>query len=235
VTAAWTEDRLVPSWSPDGTQITYIRRSDTTDVYVADVVTGSERQVTQGLMALFPVWSPEEDWIAFVTEENALYVVRADGSELRQLSDQASFDPPTWSPDGERLAFINSGYEISIVDLNGSEEEIISDFRDEFNGQTFYVTWSPTENQIAAEVIVRNPPTRVNLFLVDAETGTASPLSPREYQATWTSWTPSGEFLLFDRIQSSAALQESEIYRVNVHSGENILLAIGGKAVSNAG
>ena len=57
----------------------------------------------------------------------------------------------------------------------------------------------------------------------------------RQYQATWTSWTPSGEFLLFDRIQSSAALQESEIYRVNVHSGENILLAIGGKAVSNAG
>ena len=51
--------------------------------------------------------SPDGEWIAFTTSgREDLFVVRADGTGFRQLTDDAFRDRGvTWSPDGRRLAF----------------------------------------------------------------------------------------------------------------------------------
>jgi Tol biopolymer transport system component len=53
--------------------------------------------------------SPDGQWVAFTrgtVGQEDIFVMRADGSELRPLTDDAYRDRvPTWSPDGTRIAF----------------------------------------------------------------------------------------------------------------------------------
>ena len=58
-------------------------------------------------------WSPDGQWIAFgrrlasTNTGRQLWLMRADGSEARALTDNLSvhFGPPSWSPDGRFLLF----------------------------------------------------------------------------------------------------------------------------------
>jgi TolB protein len=57
-----------------------------------------------------PVWSPDRTKIAFGLSDrtiNGLYVIDADGSNLRRLTDDRnrSLNQPAWSPDGTKIAF----------------------------------------------------------------------------------------------------------------------------------
>src|SRR3972149_4877919 len=57
----------------------------------------------------FPAWSPDGGRIAFYSANDLqrdIYVARADGSGLANLTDDPAEDAlPAWSPDGARIAF----------------------------------------------------------------------------------------------------------------------------------
>jgi Tol biopolymer transport system component len=84
---------------------------------------------------------PGEELIAFSSKRDGdfeLYVMRPDGSGLRQLThnvateeNQARDESPSWSPDGKRIAFVStrdhpgnplSSNEIYVIDADGSDE-----------------------------------------------------------------------------------------------------------------
>lgn len=89
---------------------------------VRNLATGRLNNVTRSIgdrvAAHPPVWSPDGGRIAFVVYEDhksslefldgktvrrrAVYTVKANGSDLRRISD--AFSEPSWSPDGRRLA-----------------------------------------------------------------------------------------------------------------------------------
>ncbi len=55
-----------------------------------------------------PVWSPDGRRIAFADRQ--IYVMDADGSNLRRLTSGSRVDQwPSWSPDGSTIAYSNSG------------------------------------------------------------------------------------------------------------------------------
>ncbi|MCA1601824.1 MAG: hypothetical protein LC776_09350, partial [Acidobacteria bacterium] len=93
-----------------------------------ETVTGQPVWITQGSRwANTPNLSPDGEWLAFDSQrgkQEDLFVVRRDGTSLRQLTDDLHKDrQPRWSPDGKRIAFFSdrSGkWEIWIINSDGS-------------------------------------------------------------------------------------------------------------------
>jgi Ca2+-binding RTX toxin-like protein len=70
------------------------------------------------------VWSPTGDRLAYVDANSVLWVVRADGSDRRRISDRNEEGiRPAWSPDG-RLSYFN-GARVVIVDSHGGHRRVI--------------------------------------------------------------------------------------------------------------
>ncbi len=80
-------------------------------IFRADKRGNHERQLTHfapGTVAQFSDWSPDGRLIAFDTDQAGgaptTYVMRADGSDIRQLTDVGFSADPAWAPNGRRIA-----------------------------------------------------------------------------------------------------------------------------------
>jgi TolB protein len=118
-----------------------------------------------GLGPEFPAWSPDGEWIAFrgkfslpgdsvwdrqrrlgIDRRSAreqIFIVRRDGSALRQLTDDAYHNTgPDWSPDGRRVVFQSEreeGSDLFVVDTAGSHARRLTDRP----GPDSSADWSP--------------------------------------------------------------------------------------------
>jgi Tol biopolymer transport system component len=102
--------------------------------------------------ALMPEPSPDGRWVAFVTGEGQqedLYVVRTDGSELRQLTDDLARDQlPRWSPNGRLITFVSNrtgSEQIWSIRPDGSDLRQITAAA---GRQVSLATWSPNGSQL---------------------------------------------------------------------------------------
>src|ERR1700676_5314680 len=119
--------------SPDGNSLAFVSTRDTgsTDIYILDMKTRQTRNLTHSPGGDYrPSWSPDGRTIAFSSDrgtklerskgnweqiqEASVYVVGADGRDLRKLSSgEGRFaGSPKWSPDGTRVVF----YELAAGD-----------------------------------------------------------------------------------------------------------------------
>ena len=112
-----------PSWSPDGRRIVVARGAATTppegrltaptDLWIIDLVSGRDRQLTNSpdTWEGWPDWSPDGRRIAFEGDlsepgNDDVYTIGADGRDLRRLTSQPGFDADAhYSPDGRSIAF----------------------------------------------------------------------------------------------------------------------------------
>lgn len=116
-----------PAWSPDATRLLYRRTPENPlvqngDTWVLDVAGSANdptQPVTQPVLLRtgderYPSYSPDGTQIAFRGDldlaepsgDEEIYVMNADGTDVRQLTSNADFDSaPSWSPDGKRILF----------------------------------------------------------------------------------------------------------------------------------
>ena len=135
----------VPVWSPDGARIAFVSDHSYADASGAGQ-TGNRAEAGLYTMAsdgsdirllaptddsynsFPPRWSPDGARLAFVRHvgsvDQAVYTVRADGSDLEKVSSTASL--PSWSPNGERLALaLPDGEDVALftVAADGSDAQ----------------------------------------------------------------------------------------------------------------
>ena len=110
------------AWSPRGDAIVYeTGRGGARRIDIIDLATWRTRQLVGpqqfgGCEVWAPDWSPARDRIAFTSCDRKLYVINADGSELRHVA--ASAYAPRWSTDGESLLFL-SGRTLGRIPADG--------------------------------------------------------------------------------------------------------------------
>src|SRR4051812_26692058 len=118
-----------PSTVPSRDRLLYGRITDDVDIYQV----GPKGAVTAFSRSSFPdvdpTFSPDGTQVAFSSARSGdmprIWVARADGSELRQLTGdmQGGQRVPSWSPDGRTLAFLSAtdaGYHIWTIDVEGA-------------------------------------------------------------------------------------------------------------------
>jgi Tol biopolymer transport system component len=120
-----------PVWSPDGTKIVFYsdRLGQGRDqIFVVNADGSNETQLTNdSFNNVFPSWSPDGRQIIFASNregQGSIYVMDADGSNLRRLNLGMPALMARWSPDGKKLAFIGGGSfpdtQIYIMNADGS-------------------------------------------------------------------------------------------------------------------
>ncbi|MEW6285093.1 MAG: hypothetical protein AB1509_02600 [Chloroflexota bacterium] len=91
-------------WSPDGRfLLIYAGPPGDKDIFRIDVEAQTASQLTDGGNNAAASYSPDGQWIAFNSQRNNdqadLFVMRADGSDLRQITDNPEPDwQPQWEP-----------------------------------------------------------------------------------------------------------------------------------------
>jgi Tol biopolymer transport system component len=114
--------------SPDGKRLVF---SALDKLYVMDLPGGAPRRLTTDTVhEQVPVWSPDGQWIAYVTWSDAggyVAKVRADGrgAPVRLTPDAAFYDAPVWSPDGQRIVVVRGPRQPRLTEHNGPGYELV--------------------------------------------------------------------------------------------------------------
>ncbi len=160
-------------------------------------VDGAPAAITQGAkQATRPDLSPDGQWLAYNSfgKQDDLFVVRTDGTGLRQLTDDAHKDRgPRWSPDGKRLAFFSNrsgNYEIWTVHPDGGG---LAQLTQSPQVTAAWPVWSPDGRRMLYTIFGRGS------FLVDPtrpwQEQSPRPLpAPGDRDETFSawSWSPDG-------------------------------------------
>jgi TolB protein len=131
------------AFSPDGGRIAFVSERDgNLEIYcVGTDGTGLKRLTTEFALDDHPAWSPDGRRIVFVSTRqpadqpgqawNGLYVMNADGSDVRRLSGAEAADySPAWSPRGEWIAFVSGsgvrgGTDLYVMKPDGSGRRLV--------------------------------------------------------------------------------------------------------------
>jgi Tol biopolymer transport system component len=204
------------SWAPDGSRIAlsateagptgrparlYSVDPDGTDLRPF-VATGSDPDAGSAIDGDEPAWSPDGRWLAFIDRASGLWVVRADGSDRRQLgmalaSDGSVIGGYAWAPDSTQVTYQRRSSDASeaaasgifIIGIDGlTKRRIAEDARVEVTPR-----WSPDGRHIAWLVAALEG---FGVTLFDVGSDQAVELrSEAALHRGWLDWSPDGTWL----------------------------------------
>ena len=122
-----------PAVSPDGNYIAFVSdRGGSPQIYLMHSDGSDIRRVTfEGSYNTSPSWAPKGDRIVFSCRrgKNQICMVKPDGSELIQLTEQGNNEDPSFSPDSRYITFTSDRDRtkgIYIMRANGEAQKRIS-------------------------------------------------------------------------------------------------------------
>lgn len=183
-----------PTWSPDGSLIAFVTDDHPTypglftDIAVMNP-DGTNVQFIRypwGSSSEDPAWSPDGKQIAFSGGAESWYyivVMNADGTNLRNLTEDIDWThqtwSPAWSPDGQFIAFSawalgGGGLGLYVMNADGSNPRLLID-------NSLNPTWSPDGKHIAFDY-------GSDIYVVDVDGSNLRRLTTSpglDYDPTW--------------------------------------------------
>jgi TolB protein len=168
----------------------------------------------------------EERLLAFMSQQEGnfeIYTVRADGSELTNLTNNSARDMnPVWSPDGKRIAFLSddrSGSGIlQIYSMNPDGTNLVRLTNIPDTEWWAGMDWSPDGQYLVAQHFPmeaeQTTPGKghVNIYLINANGSGATQLTENESGGDHSAqWSPKGDLIAFLHTESNL----TQIYTIH--------------------
>jgi len=222
------------SFSRDGHRMVYVNMVRSGNLRrvafdpVKETVVGQPVLITEGSrLALVPDLSPDGEWLTFDTQtdkQEDIFVVRRDGTGLRQLTDDSYKDrAPRWSPDGKRIAFFSdrSGkWQTWMIEADGSGLQQITYDTDGITNPA----WSPDGTRLA----LRNASSNHSSIIEAGKSWqgqspqTLPPMSDSgETFGVW-SWSPDGQKLA-GQVRSGPPTSGVVVYSLDSQQYEKLI------------
>jgi dipeptidyl aminopeptidase/acylaminoacyl peptidase len=179
-----------PEISPDGRWVAYTIRETNwddnnfeTEIWLADVSTGSTRQLTNGKKSSqSPSWAPDGSKLAFIsdrTDKRQIYLISPQGGEgeaLTSLEDGVSSF--AWSPDGRTIAYTATEPKTAAIK---DREKKYGEFQ-----------------------VVEQDHRMTHLFTIDVATRATRTLTSGPFTVGRFAWSPDGRSIAFDHTVNPA-------------------------------
>ncbi|MGD8584789.1 MAG: hypothetical protein PVJ75_05520 [Chloroflexota bacterium] len=127
--------------------------------------------------------------IAFIGPDGQLATMAPDGSDVRQLTDEAyELEFPAWSPDGQQIAVVGGGKALLVSDVEGHDNSgHWLEVYDNPLEAPFYLYWSPDSRQVA---FLADHPDGIALHLAQRQVGEAASRLLTIGQPLYWDWAP---------------------------------------------
>jgi Tol biopolymer transport system component/DNA-binding winged helix-turn-helix (wHTH) protein len=215
-------DDVNPIWSPDGHKLLFdSERDGNREIYVMDADGGNQTRLTRNNAAdTTSTWSPDGSTIAFASNRDTgppynpynldIYVMNADGSNVRRIVDDPEFDVgPQWSPDGRKILFTtgrNGNFDVYDMNADGTGQRNLTGDNDKADGAP---VWSMDGNNIAFS---RKFEGRDHIFVMDSQGGNLKRVTQNAANNGSPAWSPDGSKLIFHTDHDG----NYEIYTISV-------------------
>lgn len=209
-----------PRWSPDGTQIAFSGRRDTSrrpDIWVMNADgTGRNRLTrTPDTFDWMPAWSPDGSQIAWLRQGPQgiqFAIMNADGTNAHALAMPRGSHPwiyCDWSPDGSQIVFTlcgRKGCDLFSVAPDGTGLRQLTDTTQ----KEWYPRWSPDGSTIVFTLDSEDPQGMWSVWSLDPVTLDVAPMldDPASYELE-AAFSPSGGRLAW--VRSPSGSQKSEL------------------------
>ena len=217
-----------PTFSTDGRRIAFSSSRDGRgNIYTMTVEGNEVKRLTNPAQGddSYPVWSWDGTRIAFNSTrddptctptallcKNEIYVMNADGSDVRRITLNAADDYyPTWAPDGRRLAFVSERDgrpQIYTMNVDGSNVVRITNSA----GSDTWPAWNPDGVRIAYASDRDTDDKHPEIYMMLAN-GTGSVRLTTHHLANYMpGWAPDGRRIAFVTQRDG----NNEIYMITV-------------------